>query len=515
MFFHKQETSDVCLVLEGTYPYVSGGVSTWVHQLVTSMPETRFAIFHLGSTREACATRKYEVPPNVTPISDVLLFDHAASLKLRASVPSSWSSFYTTLRKLCVRLPRGDAQDFEILRGLFHHIATHKSVAFETFWEDRETWTVLRELYERYAPDEPFIDFYWTTCFLVKPLWVLARGMAQMPPARIYHTACTGYAGLAAALAAAQAGAPLIVSEHGIYLRERIADICRSAWIPDRATLLPGLAEPLSCLRRMWIGFFDLLGRLCYQRAGAIVSLFEKNAAAQRHFGAEAEKMLIIPNGIRAEECDRLRRAREERRAAAPGSKVTGFLGRVVSIKDVKTLLLAARKVCDRLPEARFLIAGPTEEEPEYHRECLDLQRQLGLQDAVSFIGPVNRDEFLPRLDLMILTSVSEGLPFVVIEALAAGVPVVSTDVGACSEILGGRADESPPLGAAGLVAEVGAADDLAAACVRVLTDDALMAAMSEAGRQRAARCYHERDVIAAYRRLYDTLAPAAQAKAA
>lgn len=503
----RNQTTDVCLILEGTYPYVSGGVSTWVHQIITAYPDLTFSIFFLGAQKDPAAKYKYELPKNVKHIEEVFLFDLSSSLvQIRRAPGSNWTSFYAAMRKLCVRLPAGDMHDLDLLRSLIEHIAKHSTVSFELFWEHPETWDVIRELYERYTPEDSFLDFYWTCCFLVQPVWKLARGLARVPKARLYHTACTGYAGLAAAIAAAENNAPMLLSEHGIYIRERIGDICKSMWIPEKHKLHPELAQPLSSLRQLWIGFFDVLGRMCYQRADAVVSLFEKNAQAQRHFGADPARLTIIPNGIRTEECEQWHHQRLARREANPGSTVIGFLGRVVSIKDVKTLLHTARKVCDALPDARFLIAGPAEEEPEYVEECLELSGQLNLRHCVEFIGPVKREHFLPQLDLMILTSVSEGLPFVVIESLASGVPVVSTDVGACAEILDGRPDDSPPIGPCGLVAEVGAPDALAAACVRLLTDPALLQSMSENGRALANRHYHERIALGAYRRLYDSL---------
>ena len=121
----------------------------------------------------------------------------------------------------------------------------------------------------------------------------------------------------------------------------------------------------------------------------------------------------------------------------------------------------------------------------------------------MSFLGPAERDDFLAMIDVMALTSISEGLPFVIIESLAAGVPVVSTDVGACSELLLGRPDESPSFGTAGLIAEIGNSDQLARHLVQILSDPALGASMSEAGLRRVQQWYHENAIQSAYHQLY------------
>ena len=54
--------ADVCLLLEGTYPYVQGGVSSWVHQIVTELPEVTFALFFMGSTRAQAVKQRYTPP---------------------------------------------------------------------------------------------------------------------------------------------------------------------------------------------------------------------------------------------------------------------------------------------------------------------------------------------------------------------------------------------------------------------------------------------------------------------
>ena len=57
--------ADVCLVLEGTYPYVGGGVSSWVHQLIEGLPELSFSLLLISPDRKTAQTRRYQLPPNV------------------------------------------------------------------------------------------------------------------------------------------------------------------------------------------------------------------------------------------------------------------------------------------------------------------------------------------------------------------------------------------------------------------------------------------------------------------
>lgn len=503
----KEPVADICLLLEGTYPYVSGGVSTWVHQIISAYPDLKFAIFFIGGQRDPAAEFKYKVPANVVVIEELYLFSPSPkSLKVLPGMPSSWKNFYSLLRKLLVRLPDGSSHDLEVILPLIRHIADNESVSFEYFWHHRETWTVLQEVYARYASDDSFLHFFWTVRYLIEPLWKLARSLSRVPRARVYHSACTGYAGFLGALVTREFNKPLVLTEHGIYLKERIADIYRSRWIREFPPLRPQLTEPLGNLRRLWIGCFDVLARLCYHSSTQIVSLFGKNAQVQEHFGADPDIITIIPNGIATESCDALYEARRIRQQEQPDSAVVGFLGRVVSIKDVKTLLRAARLVCDHLPHARFLIAGPTSEEPEYFQECLDLTRQLHIEANVEFMGLRKRDDVLPLMDVMVLTSISEGLPFVALESLASGVPMVSTDVGACRELLEGSAHESPQLGTAGIITEIGNTDQIARALIHLLTDHAVQEQMSESGRARAEIHYHERGVLDSYRKLYERL---------
>lgn len=107
-------------------------------------------------------------------------------------------------------------------------------------------------------------------------------------------------------------------------------------------------------------------------------------------------------------------------------------------IKDVKTFIRAMRGVVSAMPEAEGWIVGPEEEDPDYASECRSLVASLGLQDKVKFLGFRRIGEVLPQLGLMVLTSISEAQPLVILEAWAAGAPVVSSDVGSCRELIEG-----------------------------------------------------------------------------
>src|SRR5207237_4938810 len=111
---------------------------------------------------------------------------------------------------------------------------------------------------------------------------------------------------------------------------------------------------------------------------------------------------------------------------------IVGTMARLVPPKDLPTLMRAAARVAARRPEVRFLIGG---EGPERVR-LEALRGELGLGARLVLPGTVPSRELLTGLDLALLSSSHEGLPNFVLEAMAAGVPVVSTRAGAVPQTL-------------------------------------------------------------------------------
>jgi glycosyltransferase involved in cell wall biosynthesis len=310
-----------------------------------------------------------------------------------------------------------------------------------------------------------FLDYFWT--WRTQLLAMYTVFLHPIPPARVYHTLCTGYAGLFAARAHLETGRPALLTEHGIYTNERRIEITMADWLREE---VPGgltIDRHRRDLKSLWIDTFRSFSRACYQACDAIVTLYEGNTVLQIEDGAPPARLRVIPNGID------LARYGAMRPGARPHRPTIALIGRVVPIKDVKTFLRAAARLRDSIPEVRALVLGPLDEDPGYADQCRTLVDHLGLGDTVTFTGRVALADYLPEIDVVVLTSLSEAQPLVILEAGAAGIPCVATDVGACREMILGRGDELPALGAGGVVTPVANPAATAEAVARLLSDTA------------------------------------------
>ncbi len=499
------EVADVCLLLEGTYPYIQGGVSAWVHQIITTMPDIKFSIFFIGSQRETTPKQFYPFPDNVVAFEEVYIFEKLDETeKTRASIPKFVAKeLYRLLGEVYFANKAGDrvvafweALDFLDKSGV--------DITFANLCQDLECWELLKKGYHVGAEGDSFIDFFWSVRFMHMPIWTLLKSRTRVPKAHVYHSVSTGYAGVIGAFAARVQQAPYFITEHGIYTKERVAEISQASWIHESESYYFDPHKGLSVLKKMWINLFTFLGHISYAGAERIIALYEGNTRLQVEYGAPADKLEIIPNGIVPTKYDEAREIRKRRRRESEDDRViVGFMGRVVPIKDVKTLIRSAYHVVRRCPNAHFLLAGPTEEDEEYFESCQELVAQFGIGDKVEFIGRQKPADFLACIDIMLLTSISEGLPLVILEAYSASIPVVSTDVGACREMIEGRTVADRELGPAGVVTRIYSPEDTAEGLVQLIKSPELVDDMGEAGRERVERYYVESDIIGQYMQIY------------
>jgi glycosyltransferase involved in cell wall biosynthesis len=490
------QVADVGLLLEGTYPYVSGGVSSWVHEIVSGLAPLTFGVVFIGSAPEDYRPIRYALPPNLVHVETHYLSEAPRDRPARGA--SAHPEHFAALARLHDQLRQGAVGDAEW--EVATRIETPDGVGWQEFLASDETWQQVCSSYQRFCTSPSFVDYFWTVRTMHGPLFKMAQVAAGVPQFRVFHAVSTGYAGFLGALLQRRRGRPLILTEHGIYTKERKIDLAHAGWIKDaREDLTSSLEEDRTYVRRLWGRFFEDLGRLTYASARPIISLYEGNRNRQIADGAPAERTRVVPNGI---DLGRFTAAPRPTLEAPP--RVLALIGRVVPIKDVRGFIRAMRSVLAVLPDAQGWIVGPEDEDPTYAQECRDLIASLGLGGRVKLLGFRKPEELFPQLGLTVLTSISEALPLVVLESFASGVPVVATDVGACRELIEGREVEDRALGAAGAVVPIASPEAAARAMVRLLTDKDAWWSARQAGLERVRAHYTRAQMFAQYRAVYD-----------
>lgn len=478
--------ADICLILEGAYPYVLGGVSSWTHALIQSAPDLKFHVVCIVAD-SSIRRPLYELPRNVVACTDIPLDSGFPGCEPNASHARAILELGGAIETF---MKGGNSNLGQLTALLARHRLGHRAL-FDT----RSGWLAMETAYTNILPNAPLLDFYWT--------WrVIARGLvsvlgAALPPADLYHAISTGYAGLLGARARQETGRPLLLTEHGIYTNERRVELALSEWLfhSDRNGF--DASAPMSELRDLWITLFASLARTTYDSADEIITLYRGNQALQLADGAASGKLRIVPNGVDHSRLSAIQRAPGNRRPTV------ALIGRVVPIKDVRMFIHACASLRRKQPDLEALVIGPDDEDPTYAAECRRLVAEEGLEACLRFTGRGDVAHYLARIDICVLTSISEAQPLVLLEAGAAGIPSVATDVGSCREIIEGS-DADPVSGAGGMVVPVGDSAATASAMAALLSDAGLRERMGEVMRRRVAQFYNKERIDQTYRALYD-----------
>ena len=286
----------------------------------------------------------------------------------------------------------------------------------------------------------------------------LARGAGV----RVLHT--HGYkADALGLLAAPLCGARVVATPHG-WSRE-----------PDRR-----------------LAAYEWLDRRLLRFAWRVCPLSPALADDLRRHGVPAARLRLILNGVDLDEVDDQGPAWPRQ----PGEVVIGYLGQLIARKDVATLLTAFSEVARHREDARLLIAGDGPLDGALRATAAE----LGLEHRVRFLG-YRRDGIavLKTLDLLVLPSREEGIPRCVMEAMAAGVPVVASDIPGSHSLIAHRHT--------GLLAPPGEPSALAAAIAEVLADPAAAKERARHARQRVEEDFSARRMAADYADLYQACA--------
>ena len=519
--FPTSESVDVMLFSEGTYPYVKGGVSSWLLQLIKGLPEYSFGVCFIGAQEYVDGHKmeiSYELPSNLKHLEVHYLFDDKDSMKPKKIQGSkegfeSVEELYNSFKSNSNEIP-------EVLQKMKFYA---EDVTFKDFLFSQRSWDFIKKTYTQNCPDVPFIDYFWTLRNIHKPIWILAEIVQNLPESKIFHSPSTGYAGFCAALASYDNNRPIVLTEHGIYTRERKIDMLSADWIEYKKPSLLQQPEEYNYIKKMWVSFFDKIGVFCYQRSNYILSLFPGAQKIQILYGADENKTMVIPNGV---DVDGLKETMKGR-ASIPKPIVT-LIGRVVPIKDIKTFIRAIKIASLTIPNIEGWIVGAVEEDREYVEECQQMAVSLGLKkvlqvfdgnksdmtqeeiinhdDKIKFFGHSDIKKILPHSALQTLSSISEGMPLVILEGFAAGVPCVATDVGSCRDLIEGAIDEEDlRIGKAGAITGIANPDALAKEYIRLLNfESGEWKKAQSAGLIRVEKYYRQEAFLSDYKAIYD-----------
>jgi glycosyltransferase involved in cell wall biosynthesis len=464
----------VAMMTEGTYPFGFGGVSVWCDQLIRGMPGYDFHLVAIVATEAEQVV--WSLPDNASSMTKVLLWGPppaGAATGRRDGLPLR---VLDQLNQVLLD-PSAQAQPrfADVLHELFDYaqrgnlsasLASERAVRLlSEAWRDR--WRDTQQ------PAPNLHDAVTAMQLLDHSLRPLSYPPAQ---ADIGHAVTNGLGVLPALAAKWRYGTPMLVTEHGVYLREQYLQNRKGPY-----------RWPVKAFH---LGFMRRLCALGYSEAATITPGNVYNRRWEERLGAEPGHIRTVYNGVDPANFPPL--------VGEPEIPTISWVGRVDPIKDLETLLRAFAIVHREMPGTRLRLFGspPKGREPYLHR-CQALAAELGLGEAATFEGRVEdiRDAYEAG-SMFVLSSVSEGFPYSIIEAMTCGRTCVATDVGGVTEAVGDTGLVVPPRSPA----------RMAQACLTLLRDDQLRRRLGAAARTRALEHFTVDGAISTFDEIYSFL---------
>ncbi|MFE0703437.1 glycosyltransferase [Streptomyces sp. NPDC058872] len=327
---------------------------------------------------------------------------------------------------------------------------------------------------------------------LLRPLSLDWYGEGALGAVDLCHAAAGGAVALPGLLAKRFFGTPLLVTEYGVPLRTHY--------------LSPAGADLSAPLRALLAAFHGRLAAETYRQAALLTPGNAHARRWQERCGADRARIRTVHPGMAA---DRFAEVGEDEGSGDPATLV--WIGRVEPAKDLIALLHAFAEIRSRQPDARLRIVAVPAPDPgagAYLAHCKGLAAQLFPDEATGAhaVGdnPVSFEELgdpeAPTLEdayasgaIVVLSSLVEGFPASLVEAMFCARATVSTDVGAVVEIIGGTGLVVPPRNPRAL----------ADACLALLRDPERRHRLGAAARARALELFTVEQNLAAFRGIY------------
>ena len=509
---------DVAIVMESTYPFLKGGVSAVVHDIVSGNRDLTFGIIHIAWDSQSPHEDLYGMPSNVRWVRTLYLSMQEHREDFTALRPGDLGLKRRARGALANRLFDALesilAGDMDPMWQLYDEGMNPRTRTYP-LWAllgSKEFMTAVRQRLTGLGL--PLTETFW----LLREFFSLACAVlgADLPKAKVYHAHTTGYASLLGAAAARQNGGRFLLTEHNLYVRDTVNELLQRS-MALTLTAQDWRTFDVAPVQRAWMAWWIEMGRFCYPSAEAITYLYPKAITEAVDLGAPVEKSVVIPNGMvinNFAEVARRREAATQQILADDGTRVWRlvYIARVVPIKGLADLITTIHQLVQRgITNLHLDILGPTDHTPDYYRLCREKARTLGVEDYLTFRGTVNVRELLGEFDVLVLPSYNEGQPIVVLEAMTAGIPTVGTDVGGMEQLIqdplttpGGRT-----WGPCGMLVQPVApwhTEGMADALHTLMRDTEMYERMARNAKGRVAGFFQLEDAMGAYNRLYKEL---------
>lgn len=469
----------------------SGGVYAWARHMIDNLTDTEFVV--LNCLSHPNVNGSYTLPKNVVRVIEIPLYgcqryeefyNNGAALVPRIKKTSDSfveKQFVPLFEKFFGGLisdscdPRAVAQSAVELHKLLLTCDSKKCLESPATFDAFVSRLSEDPLYQGVQAKEASDLFH----FVQRMVLLLSF---ELPKVDLVHSSNAWIPAFSGIAAKHGSGCRMIVTEHGVAFKDLL--LYHRLFIHSEAYNI------------LWKVLSSNIIKTVYAAADTLAPVCAANAGAAELFQTPSSKIRVIYNGVDGETFRPVEKARP---AEAQRRPTVVYVGRLELLKDILGLVQAVDYMRKAYPNILCLVYGSSTD-LEYAKACTRAVKDMRLQDNIKFMGnTAHPEEAYNAGDVVILSSLREGFPYTVVEAMSCGKAVVSTDVGGVKEALEG----------CGMLVTSRHPQELARAVLKLLGDERMRKSLESNALKRINEKFSLEKSIDEYRILYGELAAA------